>query len=194
RNAPEKLLVTHFPELMPPTLISRDLDAIRAFRRDHGAIIIKPLFGNGGQGVFYLASDDPNFDPLLEWFQASSVEPVMVQRFLPGVTKGDVRVILIDGKAVGAINRIPQPGQIRSNMHVGGQAKAVDLDASCHAICESIGPKLRQDGLLLTGIDVIDGYLTEINVTSPTGIQEINRFNGVRLDALFWDAVERKLA
>lgn len=190
RNAPEKIMVLDFPQLMPPTMVSRDESAIAAFRQKHQDIIIKPLYGNGGAGVFLLKEGDKNFNALLEMFFSASREPVMVQAYLPEVTKGDKRIILIDGKAVGAINRVPSPDEARSNMHVGGQAMATDLTPRDHEICEAIGPTLRQRGLLFVGIDVIGDYLTEINVTSPTGIREFERFTGISLAAKTWDAIE----
>ena len=192
RNAPEKLLVTMFTELMPPTLISRDTDAIRSFRERHHDIIVKPLFGNGGAGVFRLTPDDQNLNALLEMFLAVSREPVMVQRYLPEVRQGDKRVILVDGEPVGAVNRVPSAGEARSNLHVGGTAEATELTARDREICAIIGPELRRRGLLFVGIDVIGDYLTEINVTSPTGIREIQRLTGIDIAAMTWDAIERK--
>jgi glutathione synthase len=194
RNAPEKLFVTHFPELMPPTLISRDLAAIREFRDEHKDIILKPLFGNGGAGVFHLKPDDENLAALHEMFTMNSREPVIAQRYLPEVRKGDKRIILIDGEPAGAIDRIPAAGEARSNMHVGGKPIKAGMTARDREICEAIGPALRERGLLFVGIDVIDGYLTEINVTSPTGLQEVNRFDEVELEARIWDAIENKKA
>jgi glutathione synthase len=193
RNAPEKLLVTHFAELMPPTLITADRDRILAFRQRHGDIIVKPLYGNGGAGVFHLRPEDSNLNALLELFSERSREPVIVQRYLPEVRRGDKRIILIDGKPAGAINRVPAAGEARSNMHVGGRAEKSTLTRRDHEICEAIGPTLRDKGLIFVGIDVIGDYLTEINVTSPTGLQEINRFDGVKLEADIWDAIEAKL-
>ncbi|MDC0563654.1 glutathione synthase [Alphaproteobacteria bacterium] len=190
RNAPEKLLVTLFSELMPPTLISRNSDVIQRFRSQHKDIIIKPLYGNGGAGVFRLQPDDQNVNALLEMFFASNHEPVMVQAFLPDVVNGDKRIILINGEPVGAINRVPQEGEARSNMHVGGRAEAVELSARDREICAVIGPELRKRSLIFVGIDVIGGYLTEINVTSPTGIREMTRFTRQNLAASFWDAVD----
>ena len=190
RNAPEKLLVTLFPELMPPTLISRDPDAIRAFRDRHQDIIVKPLFGNGGAGVFRLAPSDQNLNSLLEMFFATSREPVMVQAYLPAVRQGDKRIILVDGEAVGAVNRVPGEGEARSNLHVGGSAVATELTDRDREICARIGPELRRRGLLFVGIDVIGDHLTEINVTSPTGIREIARLSGINIAALTWDAIE----
>ena len=192
RNAPEKLLVTMFTELMPPTLISRDTEAIKAFRDRHQDIIVKPLFGNGGAGVFRLTPDDQNLNALLEMFLAVSREPVMVQRYLPEVRQGDKRIILVDGEPVGAVNRVPSAGEARSNLHVGGTAEATELTARDREICSMIGPELRRRGLLFVGIDVIGNYLTEINVTSPTGIREIQRLTGTDIAALTWDAIERK--
>lgn len=191
RNAPEKLLVTLFPELMPPTLISRDPETIAAFRATHRDIIVKPLFGNGGAGVFRLRQDDQNLSALLEMFFATSREPVMVQAYIPAVTKGDKRVILVDGEPVGAVNRIPQKGEARSNFHVGGSAAATELTARDLEICRAIGPELRRRQLLFVGIDIIGDYITEINVTSPTGIREILRLSGINIAALTWDAIER---
>jgi glutathione synthase len=190
RNAPEKLLVTLFPDLMPPTLISRDPGAIKAFRERHKDIIVKPLFGNGGAGVFRLAPGDQNLNSLLEMFFAGSREPVMVQAYLPAVRDGDKRIILVDGTAVGAVNRVPMEGEARSNLHVGGSAVATGLTARDLEICERIGPELRRRGLLFVGIDVIGDYLTEINVTSPTGVREILALSGIDVPALTWDAIE----
>ena len=190
RNAPEKLLVTLFLDLMPPTLISRDPDAIKAFRERHKDIIVKPLFGNGGAGVFRLAPGDQNLNSLLEMFFAGSREPVMVQAYLPAVRDGDKRIILVDGTAVGAVNRVPMEGEARSNLHVGGSAVATGLTARDLEICERIGPELRRRGLLFVGIDVIGDYLTEINVTSPTGVREILALSGIDVPALTWDAIE----
>jgi len=193
RNAPEKIMVLDYPDLMPPTMVSRDETAIAAFRAKHKDIIIKPLYGNGGAGVFLLKHGDKNFNALLEMFFAASREPVMVQAYLPEVTKGDKRIILIDGKAVGAINRVPSADEARSNMHVGGQAMATELSARDQEICDIIGPRLKERGLLFVGIDVIGDYLTEINVTSPTGIREFERFTGVSLAAKTWDAIEANI-
>ena len=194
RNAPEKLLVTHFPDLMPPTLITWDLDAIRGFRAEHGDIIVKPLFGNGGAGVFRIKPDDENLASLLEMHFARSREPLMIQRYEPAVRLGDKRIILIEGEAAGAINRVPAQGEARSNMHVGGRAEASGLSARDREICARIGPLLRAQGLIFVGIDVIGDWLTEINVTSPTGLQEIARYNGTNLAAGIWDAIEARLA
>jgi glutathione synthase len=192
RNAPEKIMVTLFPDLMPPTLISRDRDTIQAFRRDHGDIVMKPLYGNGGAGIFKVAKDDPNFGSLFDMFTAVSREPWMIQRFLPEVTAGDKRIILVDGVPMGAVNRVPQAGDIRANMVRGGAAETTQLSKREQEICERIGPALKERGLLFTGIDVIAGNLTEINVTSPTGIRAIKRLGGPDLAVSIWDAIERK--
>ncbi len=194
RNAPEKLYVTHFPELMPETLVTADRRQIMRFRERHGDIILKPLFGNGGAGVFHLRPDDPNLNALVEMFTERSREPLVVQRYVPDVRKGDKRIILVDGVALGAINRVPAAGESRSNMHVGGKAEKTELTPREREICERIGPELRARGLIFVGIDVIGQYLTEINVTSPTGLQEIARFDGVRLEKAIWDAIEAKRA
>ncbi|HYZ21434.1 MAG TPA: glutathione synthase, partial [Rhodopila sp.] len=193
RNAPEKLLVTHFPDLMPPTLITWDLDAIRAFRLEYQDIIVKPLYGNGGAGVFRIKPDDENLSALLEMHFARSREPLMFQRYEPAVRIGDKRVILIDGEPMGAINRVPATGEARSNMHVGGRPEKTTLTPREREICAAIGPTLREQGLLFTGIDVIGDYLTEINVTSPTGLREIARLDGVHLEQTIWDRIEAKL-
>jgi glutathione synthase len=192
RNAPEKLLVTHFPDLMPPTLITWDVQAIRDFRTEHQDIIVKPLFGNGGAGVFRIRPDDENLGALLEMHFARSREPLMIQRYEPAVRAGDKRIILIDGEPAGAINRVPAQGEARSNMHVGGRAEKSALTARDLEICRRIGPTLRDQGLLFTGIDVIGDWLTEINVTSPTGLQEIARFDGTNLAAMIWEKIEGK--
>ena len=192
RNAPEKLFVTHFDDVMPPTLISSDAQAIRAFRDEHRDIILKPLFGNGGAGVFRVRPDDENFASLLEMFSLRSREPLIAQRYLPEVRQGDKRIILIDGRPVGVINRVPAEGEARSNMHVGGKAVKDTLTARDVEICEIIGPELAKRGLLFVGIDVIGRYLTEINVTSPTGLQQINRYDGVCLEAQIWDSIEAR--
>lgn len=192
RNAPEKLFVTHFPELMPPTLITSDRREVDAFRAEHGDIIVKPLYGNGGAGVFHIRPDDENLNALLELFTQIYREPIMVQRYVPAVRQGDKRIILIDGEAAGALNRVPMAGEARSNLHVGGTAVKSTLTPREREICAAIGPTLRRNGLIFVGIDVIGEYLTEINVTSPTGLQEVNRFDGVRLEARVWDAIERR--
>ncbi len=193
RNAPEKLFVTHFPDLMPPTLITRDREAILDFRAEYRDIIVKPLFGNGGAGVFRLQEHDENLGSLLEMFFALSREPLMIQRYLPEIREGDKRIILVDGEAGGAVLRVPAKGEARANLHVGGTAVKTTLTAREQEICATIGPTLREQGLVFVGIDVIGDYLTEINVTSPTGLQEINRFDGVKLEAQLWDAIERRL-
>jgi len=193
RNAPEKLFVTHFAELMPPTLITTDRDQVLAFRAEHGDIIIKPLFGNGGAGVFHLSAGDENLNALMELFTKLYREPIVVQGYLPEVRAGDKRIILIDGAAAGAVNRVPAAGEARANLHVGGRAEKAELTAREQEICEAIGPTLCERGLVFVGIDVIGDYLTEINVTSPTGIQEINRFDGVKLETTIWDAIETRV-
>jgi glutathione synthase len=192
RNAPEKIFVTEFPDLMPATLITRDKAEIEAFRAEHGDIVMKPLYGNGGAAVFKVSPEDPNFGSLFDLFASLSREPWVVQRFLPQVSEGDKRIILVDGRAAGAVNRVPQPGDIRSNMVRGGAARPTDLSRREIEICERIGPALREKGLLFTGIDVIDGYLTEINVTSPTGIRAIKRLGGADLAVEIWDAIVAK--
>ncbi len=193
RNAPEKLFVTHFPQLMPPTLIASDRAAIDAFRAEYKDIIVKPLFGNGGAGVFHVRADDDNLGALLEMFTARSREPVIAQKYLPQVRAGDKRIILIDGRAAGAVNRVPAQGEARANLHAGARAEKAALDARDREICETIGPVLKEKGLIFVGIDVIGGFLTEINVTSPTGIQEIGRFDGTDLAAQIWDAIEARV-
>jgi glutathione synthase len=193
RNAPEKLFATHFPGLMPPTLITSDRDAIMEFRREHGEIILKPLFGNGGAGVFRLGPADENLNALLELFTQIYREPIIVQRYLPEIRQGDKRIILVDGEAVGGVLRVPPAGEARANLHVGGTAVKTVLTAREHEICAAIGPTLKEQGLVFVGIDVIGDYLTEINVTSPTGIQEINRLDGVALETKVWDAIENRL-
>jgi len=192
RNAPEKLFVTEFAGLVPPTLISSDPREIRSFRDEHKEIILKPLYGNGGAGVFRVRPDDENLGALLEMFTQFYREPVIVQRYLPEVRQGDKRVILVDGEFAGAINRVPAAGEARSNMHVGGRPEATELSAREKAICAAIGPELKRRGLIFTGIDVIGDYMTEINVTSPTGIQEVKRFGGADIAALIWDAIEKR--
>lgn len=194
RNAPEKLFVTHFDGIMPPTLISSNLEEIKEFRAKYKDIIIKPLYGNGGAGVFYLKPEDENLSALCEMFTEFYREPMIIQKYLPEVRQGDKRIILVDGAPVGAINRIPQVGEVRSNMHVGGKAVKSELTTRERDICEAIGPSLKEKGLIFVGIDVIGDYLTEINVTSPTGLQEINRFDGVKLEATIWDCLEAKIS
>ena len=192
RNAPEKLFVTQFPALMPPTLITSDRDSVTQFRAEHGDIIIKPLFGNGGAGVFHVGPDDENLSALFEMFTSTRREPMIVQRYLPAVRAGDKRIILIDGEAAGAINRVPPAGEARANMHVGARAEPADLTDKEREICATIGPSLKRQGLIFVGIDVIGGYLTEINVTSPTGLQEYERFTGTSLSARIWEAIEAR--
>ena len=192
RNAPEKLFVTHFDNVMPPTLITADARALREFRDEHKGIILKPLFGNGGAGVFHITPDDENLGALLETFTLLYREPVIVQRYLPEIRQGDKRIILIEGEAVGAVSRVPQQGEARANFHAGGSAKATELTKREQDICAAIGPTLREQGLVFVGIDVIGDYMTEINVTSPTGVREVARFGGADIAGLFWDAVEAK--
>ena len=193
RSCPEKILPLDYPELMPETLITRSKTAIDAFRAEHKNIILKPLFGNGGAGVFLLKEGDGNYASLLEMFFESSREPIIAQAFLKEVSKGDKRIIIIDGVAVGAINRVPQKGETRSNMHVGGQAVPTELTDSDMKICNAIGPMLKARGQILVGIDVIGDKMTEINITSPTGVQELKRFSGIDAAALAWDAIEARL-
>ncbi len=192
RNCPEKLLVLDFLDLTPPTMVARSLPALRAFKERHGDIILKPLYGNGGAGVFRLGPGDTNLNALHELFTSINREPLIAQKFLPDVEKGDKRVILVDGEPAGAINRIPPPGETRSNLHIGGRPEKVALDDRDREICARIGPLLRERGLIFAGIDVIGGWLTEINVTSPTGIQELERFDGTNSAALIWEAIERR--
>ena len=192
RNSPEKLLVLRFPTLTPPTAIARDLATIRAFKARHGDIILKPLYGNGGAGVFRLDPNDRNLSSLHELFMGINREPLIVQKFLPDVAKGDKRIILVDGQAVGAINRVPQAGETRSNMHVGGRPEKIGLTARDQEICATIGPVLQEKGQVFVGIDVIGDYLTEINVTSPTGLQELERFDGTNAAAKIWQVIEEK--
>lgn len=192
RDAPEKLFVMHFPELMPPTLITRDRALIEAFRAEHGEVVMKPLYGNGGAAVFKVATKDPNFGSLFDLFSTTFREPWVVQRFLPRVSEGDKRIILVDGVAMGAVNRVPAENDIRSNMVRGGAARETDLTPREREICATIGPELKARGLIFVGIDVIDGNLTEINVTSPTGVRAIKRLGGPDLAAAIWDAIEAK--
>ncbi|KFI34128.1 glutathione synthetase [Haematobacter missouriensis] len=194
RNAPEKLLVLQFPDLTPPTAIARDLDTIRAFKADHGDVILKPLYGNGGAGVFRLDENDRNLSSLYELFTGFSREPLIVQKFLPAVAKGDKRIILVDGEPVGAINRVPQAGETRSNMHVGGRPEKVSLTERDREICAAIGPTLREKGQIFVGIDVIGDWLTEINLTSPTGIQELERFDGTNTAEVIWKVIEARVS
>ncbi|WP_370284449.1 glutathione synthase [Pseudooceanicola nanhaiensis] len=192
RNCPEKLLVLDFPQLMPPTSVARDLATIRAFKAKHGDIILTPLYGNGGAGVFRLDENDRNLSSLYELFTNFSREPLIVQKYLPAVTRGDKRVILVDGEPIGAINRVPAEGETRSNMHVGGRPEKVALTDRDREICATIGPVLKEKGQVFVGIDVIGEHLTEINVTSPTGIQELERFDGINVAAKIWEAIEAK--
>ncbi|MEP7452719.1 glutathione synthase [Phyllobacterium sp. SB3] len=192
RNSPEKIFVTEFPDLMPETLITKDPQEIAAFRKEFGDIILKPLYGNGGAGVFHLADGDRNLTSLLEMFGQMFREPFIAQRYLKDVRSGDKRIILIDGEPVGAINRVPSETDARSNMHVGGRAEKTELTEREREICARIGPSLRERGFILVGIDVIGDYMTEINVTSPTGVREVKKFGGADIAALFWDAVEAK--
>ncbi len=194
RDAPEKIFVTDFADLMPPTLISASARAIGDFRADHGTIVVKSLYGKAGQGVVRLNVDDPNIDVLLEFFDGLYPgQPLVAQKYLPSVSDGDKRIILIDGKGVGAMLRLPGKGQFRSNLAAGGKAEKVKMDDRDHDICARIGSALQEKGLILAGIDVIGGMLTEINVTSPTGIRQIDAFDNTRISACFWDAVERRL-
>jgi glutathione synthase len=190
RSAPEKLFVTRFPHLQPPTLITWETEAIRDFRARHGDIVLKPLNGKGGSGVTRHLKDDPNLDALLDLHAQIGREPVIVQKFLPSVTKGDKRIILVDGEPMGAINRVPVKGQIRSNMAVGGKAEPVELTARDREICAAIGPELKARGLLFVGIDVIGDFLTEINVTSPTGAVALKRFTGIDAAEILWQRIE----
>ena len=192
RNYPEKLLVLNFPDLTPPTMIARDLETLKEFRARHGDVILKPLYGNGGAGVFKLSQGDSNLASLHEMFAGINREPLIMQKFLPDVSKGDKRVILVDGEPVGAINRVPAAGETRSNMHVGGRPEKVDLTERDLEICAAIGPLLREKGQVFVGIDVIGDWLTEINVTSPTGLQELERFEGTNVTAKIWEAIEAR--
>ncbi|WP_439872632.1 glutathione synthase [Rhizobium leguminosarum] len=192
RNSPEKIFVTEFADLMPKTLITKDVAEIARFRNEMGDIILKPLYGNGGAGVFHSTRDDRNLSSLLEMFGQLFREPFIAQQYLPDVRKGDKRIILVDGEFAGAINRVPAEHDSRSNMHVGGRAEATELTPREQEICARIGPALRERGFLLVGIDVIGDYMTEINVTSPTGIREVKKFGGADIAALLWDAIERK--
>ncbi len=192
RNAPEKLSITHFSHLLPPTLITRNVAEIKAFREEHKDIIVKPLFGNGGEGVFHLKPGDENLGSLLEMFFARSRDPLMIQRYVPEIKKGDKRIIIVDGEPIGGINRIPEKGEARANMHAGGKAEKVGLTDREIAICDELRPFLKERGMIFVGIDVIGDYMTEINVTSPTGLQELRKFDGTNGEGLIWDAIERK--
>jgi len=194
RNAPEKLFVLRFRELMPPTILTRDRDEIRAFWKEHGDIVLKPLFGNGGAGVFRLRPGDENLTALLEMYEQIQREPVMVQRYVPEVRQGDKRIILVEGEAMGAVMRVPPEGEARANLHVGARPMKTALRPRDREICAAIGPTLRAQGLVFVGIDVIGDWLTEINVTSPTGIQEIARLDGIEIAPKIWDAIEARLA
>ncbi len=193
RNAPEKLYVLQYTGFMPPTLISRDPARLAAFRAEYGDIILKPLYGNGGAGVFRLAHGDENFASLMELFTQSFREPFIAQQYLPDVKQGDKRIILVEGEPVGAINRVPAAGETRSNMHVGGKPVPTELTDREREICAAIGPDLKRRGLIFVGIDVIGGYMTEINVTSPTGIREVKKFGGADIAALVWDAIANRI-
>ena len=194
RNAPEKLFPLHFKELMPPTLLTLDAAAIKEFWQEHGEIILKPLFGNGGAGIIHLRPGDDNLNSLIEMYTQINREPIMVQRYLPEVRQGDKRIILVEGEPGGAVLRVPPAGEARANLHVGGRAEKTELTAREREICAAIGPALREQGLVFVGIDVIGDYMTEINVTSPTGIQEIARLDGIDLSRNIWDAVETRYA
>ena len=194
RSAPEKLMVTAFPGLQPPTLITSDPIALTEFHKTHGDVVLKPLHGNGGSGVIKLKADDPNLDALIEIHQGASRDPLVIQKFIPAVSKGDKRILLIDGEPVGAINRVPAAGAVRSNLHVGGTAMPVELTPRDLEICKAIGPTLKERGLIFVGIDVIGDYLTEINVTSPTGAQQLKKFTGIDATAAMWDVIEAKRA
>lgn len=193
RNAPEKVFVLDFLDLMPPTLVTRNLDDVKRFRAEHEDIILKPLYGNGGSAVFRICPSDTNLNSLVELFQTLFREPFMVQQYRPEVRAGDKRIILVDGEVVGAINRVPAADETRSNLHVGGVATTTELTARDREICARLGPELRRRGLLFTGIDVIGPYLTEVNVTSPTGIRQIKDFGGPDIAVLIWEAIERRV-
>ena len=193
RSCPEKILPLDYPDLMPATLISRDRGAIDAFRAEYKDIILKPLYGNGGAGIFRVRENDPNYSSIFEMFMESSREPVIAQAFLPAVAKGDKRILIIDGDPIGAINRVPQPGETRSNMHVGGEARPTNLTEDDLRICRAIGPMLKERGQILVGIDVIGDKMTEINITSPTGVQELKRFSGIDAVEACWDAIATRL-
>ncbi len=194
RNAPEKIFVTNFSELMPKTLISKDVSIIKSFRDEYKDIIIKPLYGNGGQGVFHVLPHDENFNSILEMFFKLNNEPLMIQEYVPDVRNGDKRIILLNGESVGAINRIPSKGESRSNMHVGGKPEKTTLTSRDKLICKTISQALKDKGLIFVGIDIIGNYLTEINVTSPTGIREIKSYDSIAIEEMFWDFIEKKLA
>ena len=193
RDFPEKLFAVHFPDLIPPTMFTRNMSEIKSFRAKHEDIIVKPLYGNGGAGVFHIMPDDENLGTIIEMLLSSNRDPIVCQKYLADVRGGDKRIILVDGEAIGVVNRIPAAGDARANMHAGGQAVKCKLSDRDKEICDTIGPVLRNNGLIFVGIDVIGQYLTEINITSPTGIQEINRFDGANVEATIWDAIERRL-
>ena len=193
RSCPEKILPLDYPDLMPATLISRDRGTIDAFRAEYKDIILKPLYGNGGAGIFRVKENDPNYSSIFEMFMESSREPLIAQAFLPAVSKGDKRILIIDGEPIGAINRVPQPGETRSNMHVGGEARPTNLTEDDLRICRAIGPMLKERGQILVGIDVIGDKMTEINITSPTGVQELKRFSGIDAAEACWDAIDMRL-
>ena len=190
RNAPEKLFVNKFKEFIPETLITRDIIEINKFKKEFKEIIVKPLYGNGGKQVFHIRQDDPNFTSLLEMFFEHSNEPIIIQRYLPQVRNGDCRVIMINGEIAGAVNRVPPKGEARSNLHVGGRAEKKILNKKEIEICEALSEELKKKELILVGLDIIGNYLTEINVTSPTGVQEISKFNNFNISSKFWDSVE----
>jgi glutathione synthase len=192
RNAPEKVMVMEFTDLMPPTLLSRDLDEIKAFRAEHGDVVMKPLYGHGGGAVFRLTREDLNFGSLYDMFAVTFREPWVIQKFIPEVKAGDKRILLVDGEFAGAVNRVPAPDDLRSNMVRGGAAQATELSPREREICARLGPELRKRGLLFVGIDVIAGNLTEINVTSPTGIRAVQRLGGPNVAAKLWDCIEAK--
>jgi glutathione synthase len=194
RNSPEKVFVLDFLDLMPPTLVTRSAEEIRAFRAKHKDIVVKPLYGNGGAAIFRIAEGDTNLNSLIELLGQTFREPIMVQRYLAEVRAGDKRIILVDGEVAGAINRVPAPDESRSNLHVGGTAKPTTLTARDQEICARLGPELKRRGLIFTGIDVIGDYLTEINVTSPTGIRQVQQFGGPDIAAMIWDVIEKKVA
>ena len=192
RNFPEKILVLNYPDLTPPTMVGCDVGMFKAFRKMHGDTIVKPLYGNGGAGIFKIGKDDPNLSSLIELFHNISREPIIMQKFLPDVKLGDKRVILVDGLPVGAINRVPIQGEIRSNMHVGGKALQVDLTSRDLEICKTVGPLMKEKGQILVGLDIIGDMLTEINLTSPTGIQELERFNNINVAKKVWECLEER--
>ena len=193
RNSPEKIFVTNFSHLMPPTLITRNVSEIKDFRNKFKEIIIKPLYGNGGQGVFYLRPEDENLNSILEMFFSQNKEPLIIQEYLKNVKNGDKRIILLNGEPVGAINRIPKTGESRSNMHVGGTPTKTNLTKRDEYICNEISKSLKERGLYFVGIDIIGDFITEINVTSPTGIREIKKLDNISIEDMFWDFIEQKI-